>query len=243
MEKDDSVPAAESQEGTIEPFKHVHQEYVSGGVKYPSVTEVLAVVNKPYLVPWANRLGREGIDSNAITNRSASIGTLAHALIQGYLTRRRVSVEGYHPSHIEPAKNAFQSYMLWAGKEKPALEESELSLLSPHLGYGGTIDAVFIIGGERVLVDFKTSRSIHKEYFAQLAAYVQLYTLTQGRQAVTKPINRAMILQLGTGPKPQYTVSTLRNYAYYLEYFGCAYDMYKVLSRLDSMEMELTHVE
>ena len=222
----------------IEPYKHVHQVYEADGVKYPSVTEILAVVNKPYLVPWANKLGKEGIDSTILLRRSANIGTLAHALIQGYLTNEQVSVEGYAPTQVEAAKNAFVSFKLWHDKEQPTLEVSELSVLSRLLGYGGTIDAVFFINGKRVLVDFKTSRSIHKEYFAQLAAYIRLYHARFG-----DGVDKAMILQLGTGPRPQYTVSELKDYSYYLEYFNRALDMYKVLSRLDSEEMELTHVE
>lgn len=37
-------------------------------------------------------------------------------------------------------------------------------------GYGGTLDAYATLNGKRVLVDWKTSKSVHWEYYMQLAA-------------------------------------------------------------------------
>ncbi|MBA7569795.1 hypothetical protein ES708_11536 [subsurface metagenome] len=54
------------------------------GQSVPGVTTILSVLNKPALVPWANRMGLQGIDVAKYVDDKAAIGTLAHYLIISY---------------------------------------------------------------------------------------------------------------------------------------------------------------
>lgn len=46
-------------------------------VLVPGVTTITNLLNKPYLIKWANDLGLEGIDSTKYRDEAADIGTLA----------------------------------------------------------------------------------------------------------------------------------------------------------------------
>jgi len=59
-----------------------HQRYRLRGEIVPSVTTVLGVINKPWLVSWANNLGLEGVSSEDYVDRTAQQGTIAHMMIQ-----------------------------------------------------------------------------------------------------------------------------------------------------------------
>ena len=64
----------------------VHTVYKTGdSIRVPSVTTILGVLSKPALIPWANRLGLQGIDSSKYVDRLATIGTLAHYWIESYI--------------------------------------------------------------------------------------------------------------------------------------------------------------
>lgn len=235
----------------IEPAKHVHPTYrSSAGKALPSVTQILGIVAKPYLVPWANKLGKQGIDSDVLLKRSASIGTLAHALVQGYLNNEEVSVEGFPVTHVEAAKNALASFMKWKHAEthsvRPILLEQEMT--SETYGFGGTLDAVLKVDGMTYIVDFKTGRSIHKEYMAQLAAYKLLYDeyiiKLAGHGVVLDPIDYCMILKLGTGPKPTYSTAFLGDdYELYKDYFLDALELHTAAANVEMAGLAVTHVE
>ena len=52
-------------EKTIAKRAKAHTAYkTAGGQRVPGVTTVLGVINKPALVPWANQLGLQGINSS-----------------------------------------------------------------------------------------------------------------------------------------------------------------------------------
>lgn len=143
----------------------------SEGTIVPGVTTVLGILNKPALVPWANKLGLQGIDSTKYRDEMADIGTLAHYLIMCYLKKEKPNTDDYSKEQIDKAENCLLSFLEWEKGHtiEPILIEE--SLVSDLYGYGGTIDLYCKLDDEPVLIDFKTGKNIWPEMVYQLAAY------------------------------------------------------------------------
>jgi hypothetical protein len=137
------------------------------------VTTILGVLNKPALVKWANNLGLQGIDSSKYTDKLASIGPLAHSMVECEWTGEVFDSGAYSPEQISLAENALLSFFAWQEEHnvKPLLVEVQLV---SGLGFGGTIDCYAVVDGVMTLIDLKTGKGIYPEHFHQLAAYSQL---------------------------------------------------------------------
>ncbi|MDD5353435.1 MAG: hypothetical protein PHS93_09765 [Candidatus Omnitrophica bacterium] len=147
---------------------------LSDGTRVPGTTTILGVLNKPALVPWANKLGLEGIDSSKYVDESARIGTLAHYLVQCHLTKQEPDLSQYGIFEIDKAENALISYFEWEKTRKIVPIKNELPLISETYRYGGTIDLYAEIDGILTLCDFKTGSGIYNEHYYQVCAYRQL---------------------------------------------------------------------
>lgn len=155
----------------------VHPKYYTlDGEVVPSVTQVLGLLNKPWLVSWAYRMGGLGEDINQIRNDAMKIGSEVHDYISWYLAKTFTAESPVSETEIksEEGKISFQNFQKWMKEYDPVLLMTEKSLVSEKLRFGGTLDAVFRINGRNVLVDFKTSKQISDEYWHQLAAYGML---------------------------------------------------------------------
>ena len=144
------------------------------GTVVPGVTTVTGLLSKPSLVRWANKLGLEGIDSSLVTEQSARIGTLAHAMIRASLLGESFDPDLTDPEELQQAEEAFRCFLRWREGHSLRPILCETSLVSAKLRYGGTPDCYCILDGEPVLLDFKTGKRIYDEYFVQLAAYARL---------------------------------------------------------------------
>ncbi len=154
-----------------------HQVYrLTDGTKVPGVTTVLDVINKPALVPWANKLGRQGVNSTEFLNHVADAGTLAHLLIQSRLTGAEQDTDGYDNDQVSMAQNALASFGAWATDKALETRQLELSLVSEAHRYGGTLDFYGTVDGVLTVIDFKTSSAIYDDHCFQLAGYHQLLT-------------------------------------------------------------------
>ncbi len=171
-----------------------HTRYVDdNGKRLPGVTTILGILNKPALVPWANKLGLEGIDVRSHVDGLAEIGTVAHYLIECYLSKRTPDLGEYSPDVIDKAENAAIKYYDWEARQVGfEVIGTEMKCESSTLGYGGTIDLVCKIGGKVWLVDFKTGKGIYEEHDYQVAAYAKLLEVCHG----IRP-DSCMILRIG----------------------------------------------
>lgn len=144
------------------------------GIAVPGVTTVLAVLNKPALVKWANNLGLQGIDSSKYVDEKASIGTLAHRMIADYLRGVDTDTSEYSKVQIDQAENAVLAFFEWEKNHpiEPVLVEEPL--VSERFRFGGTIDCLGKTNGNLCLIDFKTSKGIFPEMMIQVVAYRQL---------------------------------------------------------------------
>ena len=154
-----------------------HAKYsLQDGTLVPGVTTVLGILNKPALVPWANKLGLQGIEVGKFVDDKAAIGTLAHQMIADYLRGVETDTSEYSKMQIEQAENSILSFLEWEKSHKlePILVEEPM--VSERHGFGGTVDLIARLNDEPelCLIDFKTSKGIFPEMFVQVAAYREL---------------------------------------------------------------------
>ena len=145
------------------------------GTRVPSVTTIVSLLDKSkFLVPWANRLGLQGIDSTKYVDALADVGTLAHQMILDYFKKVKTDFSDYSPETKDKAENSFLSFLEWAkGKEIEPLA-LEIEAVSEILRYGGKFDFYGLIDGIKTLIDFKTGSGIYYEMGIQLSAYKNL---------------------------------------------------------------------
>ncbi len=142
--------------------------------RVPGVTTILGVINKPALVPWANRMGLNGIDTSKHVDELADIGTLAHAMIAHFLGGPAPDLDDYSKNQIDRAENSVLSFHEWAKGKTLKTAFSERQMVSESLRYGGTCDWLGAIDGVETLLDLKTGKAIYDEHLYQVAAYWNL---------------------------------------------------------------------
>ena len=153
------------------------------GVRYPSVTTVLSILNEEFIQRWRARVGEE--EANKVSHRASTRGTAVHECIEKYLDNDENYAEGYMPNIIDNFKAV-----------RPVLDErigtiylQEAALYSEHLGLAGRVDCVGEFDGVLSIIDFKTSKKIKKKewitnYFIQEAAYAIMWEERTGTPIV-----------------------------------------------------------
>lgn len=165
--------------------------YTEDGTQVPGVTTVLGVLAKPALVPWANRMGLQGIDTSKYVDEAAAVGTLAHALIAESLGGEKVAHGDFTADQLARAQHGVAAFEKWRAGHVLKVELIEAQLVSEAHQYGGTIDLLALIDEVLELVDIKTSSGIWPEHAWQLSAYWKLLE-EQGHE-----IKGARILRIG----------------------------------------------
>lgn len=159
----------------------MHTKYYNKhNMEVPSTTTILKVLNKPGLVHWANSLGFKKASYNKELNRTAAVGTLVHAYIEenmkSRLFRDLKKALNLDDKSANEVLTSYSAFKLWKKHNKHNLKiiESELQLVSNEYNYGGTIDFIAELEGEKYIIDFKTSSKVHPTMFLQLAAYAKM---------------------------------------------------------------------
>jgi len=184
----------------------VHTRYrLIDNVPVPGVTTVLGILNKPALVPWANRLGLQGIEVKDYVDVLAEIGTIGHDMIMCHNLGKPFDAKDLPADLVDKAENCLLSYLEWAkGKEiEPILCEAQL--VSEVWRYGGTVDMYCRINGVYTLLDYKTGKAIYPEYGYQVAAYRELLKV-HGH-----PVQECRILQIGRDETEGFSERQLRD--------------------------------
>ena len=142
--------------------------------RIPGVTTITGVMDKPALVRWANNLGLEGIDSSSYVDSLARIGTLAHYMVECYLTGVKQELDSYSKDEIDGAELSVLSFYTWEKQQQFKSLNSEMKLVSESLQVGGTCDCYCELNGKRTLLDFKTSKAVYDDHKTQVAGYCLL---------------------------------------------------------------------
>lgn len=150
------------------------------GKPYPSVTEVLKVIDKPAIRHWYGQQvyyamcknpglsEQEALVAPYQTSKdAASRGSTVHSIIEAYRTTGTVVAP---TPQFEGYAKAFQE---WVREHNPQILESEKTVVNTEYSYAGTLDMLAVIGGKKYVVDFKTSKdgSVYTEAHLQVSAY------------------------------------------------------------------------
>jgi len=173
-----------------------HTRYYTGDGKIvPGATSVVALLNKPALVAWANKMGLEGIDTTKYVSATADIGTCCHLMVQSHLQNVEPDLSVFSPEAVNKAENGFLKFLEFEKENPLSPVLLEAPLVSEKHKFGGTIDFY----GSRYrnklarlyLMDFKTSGAIYPEMQYQVAAYWWLLEETG------HPVDEVSILRIG----------------------------------------------
>ncbi len=146
-----------------------HREKVFiGGEEAPSVTQVLSVIDKPFLKRWYGKLGTA--ECERIVRESQETGHLVHEAIESYFRGEEL------PELPQKEAKMFSLVKGWALESRFTPVELELHVKSEKYKYHGTMDTIGKFeDGVLVIGDWKTSSGINDEYGVQLSAYAQAY--------------------------------------------------------------------
>src|SRR6266699_330759 len=145
--------------------------YTWGNERFPSVTTVLSVINKPALKKWAARSVAEYAvkeqdvwtrlsDKAAIdllkgepfrySDERSDLGTAIHEAVEHYIKKQPLPE---YPKDIAPYMRQFEIFL----KEwRPRFEMSEASVYKRRFNYAGTLDMLLWIDSELILLDVKS---------------------------------------------------------------------------------------
>ena len=164
--------------------------YYKDDKRIPSVTNILQVIAKPALVPWAAKVTAEYIKSKIMAGvpydelylndvfesgkmahktqkqSAGSAGTLIHSWIERYIKGEKPEM----PVSEEMVRSV-EKFLKWVEEYKVEFVACEGAVYSQKYGFTGTFDFIAKINGELVMGDIKTSSGIWTEYWYQVAAY------------------------------------------------------------------------
>ena len=140
-------------------------------VYYPSVTTILSAFPKgegfsKYLTAQLN-----WESSQDILKEAGRRGTLVHKTTEMLEAGGVALRQGFTDQEWE----MLVGFVDWYKSTQPLLVKMESSIVSDKHKTGGTIDRVYKIGDYQIILDIKTSGAIYDNYWAQVAAYAQMY--------------------------------------------------------------------
>lgn len=156
--------------------------YLKDGKYYPSVTQILTVIDKPSLRWWFGKEVYQAVALNPDMNEQQALaepykqsetaksrGTAVHDIVEAYEnTGRVVGIEG-------PFKGYAQAFDSWVKSNNVIVVEHERSVYSEKYRYAGTLDLLVKFNKEEkpTLIDIKTGKDIYPEAHLQVSAYKQ----------------------------------------------------------------------
>ena len=163
--------------------KHYVNEY---GEEVLRISQVIKTLAKDQLIMWAHMLGWKRINYQQELDRTANIGTFAHAMIEQYYSDHEICCYDFDDCEQE-AYNAAESFFKWLKKNERVYKvvATEKTLIGKNVG--GTIDCVIESPYNKdrvILIDYKTSSRIHFTHFLQLSGYVTLYEEIYGPNTI-----------------------------------------------------------
>jgi hypothetical protein len=202
------------------------KQKLADGSGATSVTTALGILAKPALVPWANKLGLQGIDSSKYVDSKARIGTLAHALILADLKGIEPDPREFTAVEMDQAENAFLKWLTWRKLHviEPILVEE--GLVSEVHRYGGIIDFYGMVDGVPTLLDFKTGKAIYDEMSYQVAAYRAML------EEAGHPVIEVRILQIGRDETEAFSEKSWKNTSKQLSIFLHCLSIYNLKKEL-----------
>lgn len=159
-------------------FKNKRWYEIPNGDFYPSITSVLSVKEKPYLVAWQKSLGPEKAKKE--NERTKDRGHSIHAMVERYLDNDDDPTKGHGKEHVKQ----FNQLRLVLHKINN-IRAQEATVYSEFLGVAGRVDCIAEYNNVLSIVDFKTSNGnkteeMIEDYFLQETFYALAFTELTG---------------------------------------------------------------
>src|SRR5215212_4760687 len=137
--------------------------YRIGWGLFPSVTEVLKVVEAPYIEAWRRRVGRE--EADRVVESATLFGKRMHVAAEQVAWGRFDEVA----PDLRPYARVVRKFL---DRHVTEVLGTELELVNPNLRFGGTLDLYCRLrNGSLAVVDWKTGPSLTREHGLQSAGY------------------------------------------------------------------------
>ena len=150
----------------------------------PSVTTILQAYPKDaHFFQWLKQVGNE---ADEIRDEAGRRGSVVHELTERYDAGEEINLlsNGGRIGYKLSEWSMFERYVEYRNQVSMDIIHSEFNLISPILGYAGTIDRVATINGKNILIDIKTSGQVYDHYWLQLAAYKKLLSEHYGSTTI-----------------------------------------------------------
>ncbi len=150
--------------------------YELDGKEYPSVTTIIHCLGNDAFIKWANHLGFKHKDYDKVMDEYSKFGTKVHAALQreveGNIGEPIKFSDFIEQTQVTTALGHFRRLMKQYEYETIFTEKT---LISPKLGYAGTLDWLTKINFKYLmLMDFKTSKMVRFSMLLQLGGYSNL---------------------------------------------------------------------
>lgn len=158
--------------------------YLINGKKYWRITSVKGIINQWGLNNWRATVGKK--EANRIMKIRQEYGTKFHKLAELMLKGKELS--GDYGKEMKLDLESFDKFNTLCIVE---VESTEQKMFSDNLNVAGTCDGIIkyksnpdflkrnaepkFTKSSRIIVDWKTSTTIYKEYWLQIAAYVFIF--------------------------------------------------------------------
>lgn len=168
---------------------------LASGARVPSVTTITKrFAESGGLIRWANNQGLEGKSLDEDRNAAADAGRIAHDMIEAtILGKPFVRPHWATDSMLDQARNAHSQFVDWSSEVSLEVLETEMPLVSEEHRFGGTFDALAMVSGRLVTLDWKSGKSIHADFIVQQAGY---HLLIEARGDEPLP-ERFCVLRIG----------------------------------------------
>jgi hypothetical protein len=146
------------------------------GKRIPSVTTIISrFKDSDRLLFWANRQGLEGKTLDESRHEAVTPGTIGHLMVEAHIHGQEYRPRQYSAELLAKARAAFAAYLAWERMTAITFRHTEVALISEKHRFGGTFDAVGLIGNELALFDWKCANAVYADHVYQLAAYKILW--------------------------------------------------------------------
>ncbi len=157
--------------------------YWIDNVPYPSVTEIISILDKPGLRYWFGKeVFRAMVADPTLTEKQAlskpydvsesakDRGSTIHSIVEAW-RQNKVQVDNVP----EPFRGYAQAFYQWVKENHTEIVEHERTVVSKKYGYAGTLDLLIKLNGSELplVADVKTGKDIYDEAWLQLSAYRQ----------------------------------------------------------------------
>jgi genome maintenance exonuclease 1 len=144
------------------------------GKRYPSMSNVLSILNRASLEAWRKRVGRT--EAAAVSRKASGRGTAVHTLAEHYIKGNGTEFTASFRRTMPDGQANWPGVKDHLDAHLSAYRALECKLFSRILRIAGTADLIGTYDGKLSIIDFKTSGKIKKReyidnYFMQTDGY------------------------------------------------------------------------